>query len=240
MKKYSRLILILALLLVGCKSQKENDPFSWGKYSCTFTGEYDSGSGFLSWTTYPPTYNGTFRCTNADGSNLTCPDGSPPAKRNEFSAKLEFPRDFSDENFWKLMGCGAAPAVTSTPTPSPVPTATSTPMPTATLPPLLSGEVSACNKKDGFINFKLATISPLVNESDILLTINGTQVSCTFAGSDNSLLSCPLPAGSTFPAQIHVSQGNVTVNDFTYDGGGCVVPAGPSGDAAPTKHPGSD
>jgi hypothetical protein len=227
MKIYSRLILLLALLLVGCKTQLTNDPFNWGSHSCVFTGTLDA-PGILDTVSYPHEYNGTFRCTNPDGSNLTCPNGQP-AGRAEFTAKLQKPRDFTEKNFWDLLDCSPAAAATSTPTPAPAPTATFTPMPTPTPSALLSGEVSACSTKDGFINFKLATVSPLVNESDVILTINGAQVSCTFAGSDNSLLSCPLPAGVVFPAQIQVSIGTAPVNDFTYDGGGCVTQTGSGG-----------
>jgi hypothetical protein len=226
MKIYSRLILVLALVLVGCVTNVKNKAVNWAGHSCVFTGQYDSGWSFFSTATYPATYNGTFRCTNPDGSNLTCPNTNQPATKAEFSVNLPV-RQLTEENFWHSLGCGA-PQTASTPTASPVPSATSTPMPTATPAALLSGEVSACSTKDGFINFKLATISPLVNENDIALTINGTQVRCSFAGSDNSLLSCPLPAGVAFPAQIQVAQGNTTVNNFSYDGAGCSN-AGPSG-----------
>jgi hypothetical protein len=239
LKIYSRLMLLLALLLVGCKTQLTNDPFNWGSHSCIFTGTLDA-PGILDTVSYPDEYNGTFRCTNPDGSNLTCPNGQP-AGRAEFTAKLQKPRDFTEKNFWHLLDCSPAAAVTSTLTPAAAPTATSTPMPTPTPAALLSGEVSACSTKDGFINFKLAAISPLVNESDIVLTINGAQVPCSFAGSDNSLLSCPLPAGVAFPVQIHVTQGNTAVNDFSYDGGGCVAASGPSGGGpVPTPNPGGD
>jgi hypothetical protein len=227
MKIYSRLILVLALVLVGCVTQLKDKAINWAGHSCTFTGEYDTPS-LLSTTSYPPLYNGTFRCTNPDGSNLTCPNTNQPAGRSEFKARVTYPREFTEKNFWGLMGCDASQA-TPTPTASPVPSTTSTPMPTATPAALLSGEVSACSTKDGFINFKLATISPLVNENDIALTINGTQVRCSFAGNDNSLLSCPLPAWVAFPAQIQVAQGSTTVNNFSYDGAGCSNAAGPSG-----------
>jgi hypothetical protein len=228
MKKYSRLILVLALFLVGCVTQYKNKAFNWAGHSCVFTGEYDA-PGFFSTASYPPEYNGTFRCTNPDGSNLTCPNTGQPAERVEFTARVTYPRDITEKNFLSSIGCSATAAATSTPTASPQPIATFTPMPTATPAALLSGEVSACSTKDGFINFKLATVSPLVNESDVILTINGTQVSCTFAGSDNSLLSCPLPAGLAFPAQIVVNIGTSPVNDFVYDGGGCVTQTGSGG-----------
>jgi hypothetical protein len=236
MKIYSRLILVLALLLVGCVTQLKDKAISWAGHSCTFTGEYDTPS-LLSTASYPPKYNGTFRCTNPDGTNLTCPNTNQPADRAEFKAHVTYPRDFTEKNFWASMGCGAAQA-TSTPTASPIPTATSTALPTATPAALLSGEVSACSTKDGFINFKLATISPLVNENDLVLTINGTPVKCTFAGNDNSLLSCPLPAGVAFPAQILVAQGSTTVNNFSYDGAGCsnAAPSG-SGDGGSEGSP---
>lgn len=230
MKPYSRLILVLALLLVGCKSQLTNDPFSWEKHSCVFTGEYDSGSSFLSiWVTNPPEYNGTFRCTNPDGSKVTCPNGQPAAKA-EFSAKLQLPRDFTATNFWSLIGCNASSAPTPTPTRTALPTATTTatPPPAAASAPLLTGQVSACSLKDGFINFGLIDKDSSYSGGDVYLTINGVQVTCTRAGNNNSLLSCPLPVGVTFPAQIHAAIGDASTDDFTYDGAGCVTQTGPT------------
>lgn len=220
MKKYSYLILVLSLLLAGCITKLNNKAFDWAGHSCVFTGDYDA-PGFLSTQSYPPVYTGTFRCTNSDGSNLTCPNTNQPAERVEFQARVTFPRDLTEKNFLTYIGCNASSASTATPTSTPQPTATSTPVPTATPSALLTGDVTACSLNDGFINFKLVTISPLVNESDVNLTINGTQVSCSFAGSDNSLLSCPLPAGVAFPAQIQVAIGNTTTDNFNYDGSGC-------------------
>jgi hypothetical protein len=151
----------------------------------------------------------------------------------------------TDEQFWARLGCVNTGASASTPTATVVPTATatSTAIPAPAAAPLLSGNVTACDRKAGFINFELAAISPLVSESDVVLTINGTQVPCLFAGSDNSLLSCPLPASVTFPAQIHVTVAGASTDDFSYDGSGCATPSQPGGgggSSEPTANPGGD
>jgi hypothetical protein len=138
--------------------------------------------------------------------------------------------------------CGTAATLPTT-------TRTATAVPTATIEalsaPLLTGDVTACSLKDGFINFKLVDDDPGFNGSEVLLSINGTQVSCTVAGTNKDVLSCALPPGVTFPAQIHAAVGDASTDDFSYDGGGCATPSDPSGGGggggtAPTANPGGD
>ena len=222
MKKYSPLILVFALLLTGCVTKLKDKSFSWVDHSCTFTGDYDA-PGFLDMASYPPEYNGTFRCTNPDGSNFTCPGTNQPAGRVEFTARVTYPRDITEANFWSNMGCGSASKATPTPTPTAVPTATATeiaPAPAASAP-LLTGEVTACSVRDGFINFKLVKDAPAISGNDVLVMMNGTQVTCTVVGTKKDLLSCALPVGVTFPAKITVALGDAMTNQFTYDGAGC-------------------
>jgi hypothetical protein len=221
--RYSRLIfLFTALITVMCQCQMTNRDQKIAGHDCKFTGSYDTDTSL---------HDGTFDCKNPDGSMLTCPYTGQPVTNSKISLHNESSGRMSDEQFWARLGCSPASASSSTPIPTATaqPTATSTLVPTATLvTALLSGDVSACDLTSGFINFRLATISPLVNESDIALTINGSQVSCSFAGSDNSLLSCPLPTGVTFPAQIDVKVANASTDNFSYDGASCVR-------SAPTK-----
>jgi len=113
-------------------------------------------------------------------------------------------------------------------------TATPTGTPTGPAPldeshssPLLTGQVTACNVKDGFINFKLVDADPGFNGSDVYLEINGTQVNCVVAGDERDILSCALPPGLTFPAQVHAAIGDASTDDFEYNGDDCVVPHEP-------------
>src|SRR5690349_2648707 len=104
MKIYSRLILILALFLVACKTSHTDKAFEWLGHSCTFTGTIES-PGLLDTVSYPTEYDGTFRCTDPDGVNLTCPNTNQPAGSAEFRAKVKIPKDITEENFWSHMDC---------------------------------------------------------------------------------------------------------------------------------------
>jgi hypothetical protein len=91
---------------------------------------------------------------------------------------------------------------------------------------MLTGEITACNLKDGYINLKLADRS--IN-GVIWIAINGKTTTCTVAGTDKDLLSCALPPGITFPITISAAEDFVPTDFFGYDGSGCVVQTGPSG-----------
>jgi hypothetical protein len=122
-----------------------------------------------------------------------------------------------------------------TPTPTPVPTSTPTPLPTleasptvAILDPLLTGEVTSCSIKDGFINFRMRDRSVA---GEISLTINGNTVSCVLVGSNKDLLSCALPPDVTLVAS----------DFFEFSGEGCGGPSSPGGgDEPPACPPGQD
>ena len=58
---------------------------------------------------------------------------------------------------------------------------------------------------------------------------DGLQSLKGIAGSDRDLLSCPLPPGVIFPAQIQVAVGDASTDDFEYNGEGCTTPGGSSG-----------
>ncbi len=222
MKKRPYLVLVLtAVLTVVCQCSMTNREVKLAGHACTFTGTYDTDTS---------NYDGTFTCKNGDGSNLTCPYTGQPVTNSKIYLHNESSAKISDEQFWERLGCSPIGEAGPTATPLPAATATATPFaaPAAASTPLLSGEVSACSLKDGFINFKLVDDDPSFKGSDVYLTINETQVNCTLAGNNNSLLSCALPPGVTFPAQIHAAIGDASTDDFTYDGGGCITQTGPA------------
>jgi hypothetical protein len=164
--------------------------------------------------------------------SLKCPDGSV---QFIMITGPKVPSIIKTEDY-----CGTASAL-------PIPTATVAPTATepgpepATSAPLLSGDVTACSMKDGFINFKLVDADPGFSGSDVYLTINGTQVSCTVAGDNKDVLSCALPPGVTFPAQIHAAVGDASTDDFVHNGEGCTTqngaPGGGGGEGAPGQPP---
>lgn len=114
--------------------------------------------------------------------------------------------------------CGLPPR-TATFEPTPVPTDTPTLPPP---PPLLTGEITACSLKDGFINFKLSS-SPESYEGEVVLALNGVPLHCMVAGTDQDLFSCALPPGATFPAGVNVTVDGTSSDNFSYDGDDCAV-----------------
>lgn len=220
MKKRPYLVLVLtAILTVVCQCSMTNREVKLAGHACTFTGTFNTDNS---------DYDGTFTCADPDGSNLICPGTGKPAPYKTIVTRNDGFQVIHEDHFWDALGCNS----TATPTPTPLPTATATATPfaapAAASAPLLTGEVTACSLKDGFINFKLVEDDASFKGSDVYLTINDAPVQCTLAGNNNSLLSCPLPVGVTFPAQIHAAIGDSSTDDFTYDGGGCVAQTGPS------------
>jgi hypothetical protein len=122
---------------------------------------------------------------------------------------------------------------TSTPTATPSPTAPST-----VIQPFLSGEVSACDLKQGFINFVQAKPRLDITDKNVVVTINGTDVKCSIAGNDRDLYSCTLPASTQFPAEIIVQLDGTQINDFKFDGSNCeTVAPKPDGPQEPNGTP---
>jgi hypothetical protein len=127
------------------------------------------------------------------------------------------------------------PPPTQTPTPAPptpVPTRTERPTdtPTFSVPtieiivtqqPLLSGDVTMCNRGTRLINFRMIQAAPDLAIEGLEVEIGGQPSSCTVNPNNPSLLSCTLPSGITFPTQVLVRLQGSVVNDFTYDGVGC-------------------
>lgn len=229
MKKRPYLVLVLtAILTVVCQCSMTDREVKIAGHPCRFTGSFNTDNS---------DYDGNFTCTNPDGSNLTCPNTGKPAPYRTIITRDGGFQVVHDDHFWDALGCNGKSTPTPTATPLPTSTTTATPFaaPAAASAPLLTGEVSACSLKDGFINFTLVDDDASFKGSDVYLTINGAQVNCTLAGNNNSLLSCPLPVGVTFPAQIHAAIGDTSTDDFTYDGAGCITQTGPAdGGTGPT------
>lgn len=101
----------------------------------------------------------------------------------------------------------------------------STEPPQATSAPVLTGKVAECSlSRDGYISFLLANaLTEETFTAGIRLTLNGEEVDCRNAGNTMNLLICRLPSGTQFPVQVIVTVGDVTTDDFSYDGSACVL-----------------
>lgn len=133
----------------------------------------------------------------------------------------------------------SAPTATATATSTPpaTATATSTPTkaPTATPLPYLSGDVTACNLSDRYINFVIDPNALDINGLDFEVTIGGVPSTCSIPSSNTGILSCTFPQNQTFPAQVIVNVDGFITNDFTFDGSSCAVnPPPPVNNEEPT------
>ena len=120
----------------------------------------------------------------------------------------------------------ASPASASTASPTLTPTraASSTPevSPTAQ-EPLLTGDVTLCDETLGLISFRIVGTALDLTDNVVTAQIGEQETACAVNPVNTSLLTCDLPSPVTFPARIVVSLDGAVVNDFDFDGIGCVL-----------------
>lgn len=180
-----------------------------------------------------------FTSTMVWDCSLTCPDGS--------QVEFQLDGDQSVPAFYNdpYLEAGDTPgflaqycspeAMTAADTPE-APTEEPSPTPTDTaqeqviiiptqnlliLPPVLAGNVTACDTGLGFINFPLADPQPDLSGKSVSVFLNGNKVNCRLAGSQSQLLGCSLPPGTTFPVIVSASIDDVEVNNFPFNGAIC-------------------
>lgn len=117
-------------------------------------------------------------------------------------------------------------AATPTPTPAASPTARASaaaavsPTPAS---PLLTGDVTMCDQTTDLISFRIAESAPDVTDKNLVVQISELEMPCAVNPVNTSLLTCTLPGSVTFPARVVVSLDDAVVDDFTYDGVGCIL-----------------
>ena len=171
----------------------------------------------------------------------TCPDGT-----------VVGPFDFSsDPSLWATKGdlnrqyCGIAPATftpaasaanvsptpdessTSTASPtlatSPTAQASATPeIPATTQEPLLTGRVTMCDTGANLISFRIAEPVPDLTGKTLTAQFDGQESACYINPTNPSLMTCTIPVDTIFPTRVVISVDGAVVNDFTYNGLGCV------------------
>src|SRR5215216_266121 len=121
------------------------------------------------------------------------------------------------------------PTVSLTSTASPIPTAsaTSPASPTAELvltsqPSLLTGRVTMCDTGAALISFRIVDTPPDLIGKTLTTQIDAQESTCYNNPTNPSLMTCTIPADVTFPARVIVSLDGLVVNDFTFDGIGCI------------------
>jgi hypothetical protein len=229
-RNYAVLIVVCtALITVVCRYGNPFRHSTMYGQTCFFEGTVNT-VGMLK--------EGRYDCTSPDGSMMICPYTGKPVKDSSLNAwehDLTTQIDTDKNTFWTAYECYP---LTATPTQTLIPTRYPTDTPTPTPPPaLLTGEVTACSRKDGLLNLKLTSGN---RTGQIWIAINGKTTSCTVAGTNRDVLSCALPPGIIFPITISAADNFVPTDFFEYNGADCVaLPKGPD-DSPAEDTPGDD
>jgi hypothetical protein len=134
--------------------------------------------------------------------------------------------------------CGIAPQFPPTTTPagtsptlvgSPTPAVSATAQASATAAitatpeqPLLTGAVTMCEGAADLISFRIVQPPPDLTDKDLAVQIAGEESTCSVNPVNPSLLTCTIPDLVSFPAEIIVTLDGTVVNEFIFDGVGCI------------------
>jgi hypothetical protein len=118
--------------------------------------------------------------------------------------------------------CTVPSTATSTATATVTPSATATPKKISG--PMLSGDVTLCDVRNGVINLRIVDGYDMSQVSTLETTIGGYPASCMVNPGNASIYTCDLPASIIFPAQIVLKGDGSILNDFSFDGSSCIVP----------------
>lgn len=152
-----------------------------------------------------------------------CPDRTVkqialPAKLSASSPLYSAPKESLDIQF-----CETGPTPTepppSTATVPPSQTATNSPTPA---PPLLTGDVTSCDRSINLINFRMVEVSPDLAGKELAVRISDLAATCAVNLLNPSLLTCTTQAPLIFPMRVVVRLDGAVVNDFTAGGFGCL------------------
>jgi hypothetical protein len=156
-----------------------------------------------------------------------CPDGtiSQPVIAGKFSASSPLYSASKEELDGRFCAEISQPTPTELPTnmpPTAQASATAQIFPTP-LSPLLTGEVTSCNRSINLINFRMVESAPDLTGKSVKVLISEQESACNVNPLNPSLLTCTTAAPLTFPMRVVVQVDGTAVNDFTFDGFGCVI-----------------
>lgn len=163
-----------------------------------------------------------------------CPDGTLRQPNISGNFSPAFPLYSASKQELDEQFCGMAPQLTPTETLAVTPTTSASLTVTAQAsptiensptpsPPLLSGEVTLCDQTAGLISFRMVESAPDLTDKVLTVQMFEQELACAVNPVNTSLLTCTLPSLVAFPASVFVSLDGAVVNDFTYDGMGCVL-----------------
>jgi hypothetical protein len=159
-----------------------------------------------------------------------CPDRTVkqiplPAKFSASSDLYATSKEDLDSQFCELASAPTAtePPATATSTASP----TASPLATAAIPatpapPLLTGDVTSCDRSVNLINFRMVEVAPDLAGKELSVFISNQPSTCAVNPLNPSLLTCTTQSPLVFPMRVVIQVDGVVVNDFTSDGVGCL------------------
>ena len=221
-QKLKILLVLSTFLLSMCRSYDNGTVASINGLSCQNYTDY----GFL---------------TRSEGADCfyVCPDGTvtQPHISENFSGDSSLftaSKEELDSQFCSVSAqATATESLASTPaaasaTEPPLETATIDASPTAPISPtaaapLLTGEVTMCDQTTDLISFRILDTAPDLTGELVTARIAEQESTCAVNPVNTSLLTCTLPSPLTLPAQVVVSLDGAVVNDFQYDGVGCIL-----------------
>jgi hypothetical protein len=224
--KIKLFLLVSAFLLTMCKAYDQAGPVASA-----------NGLSCQNYTDY-----GLFSAEEGAECFYQCPDGTlrQPSISERFStestlysaSKVELDSQFCGlalqptSTIPSVATDTASPASNATASPTLTPTRASSPTadvsPTVQSP-LLTGDVTLCDETLGLISFRMVETAPDLTDKILTVQLADQELTCAVNPVNTSLLTCDLPSPITFPARVVVSLDGAVVNDFTFDGIGCVL-----------------
>ncbi|MDQ3006339.1 MAG: hypothetical protein M3R47_13280 [Chloroflexota bacterium] len=225
-RKLKLLLVLSTFLLSMCRNYDNGTVASINGLSCQNYADY-----------------GFFNRSEGAACFYVCPDGTvaqPHISENYSgdSSLFTATRNELDSQFCSvsaqstatgsLASTPATPLATASTTAPPIETATIETSPTAAISPtaaapLLTGEVTMCDQTIDLISFRILDTAPALTDELVTLQISEQETACAVNPVNTSLLTCTLPSVVTFPATVVVSLDDAVVNDFQYDGIGCIL-----------------
>jgi len=221
-QKLKILLVLSTFLLSMCRSYDNGTVASINGLSCQNYTDY----GFL---------------TRSEGADCfyVCPDGTvtQPHISENFSGDSSLftaSKEELDSQFCSVSAQAtateslASTSAAASATEPPLETATIDASPTAPISPtaaapLLTGEVTMCDQTTDLISFRILDTAPDLTDELVTVQIAEQESTCAINPVNTSLLTCTLPSPLTLPAQVVVSLDGAVVNDFQYDGVGCIL-----------------
>lgn len=224
-KKIYLLLVFSAFLVTMCKAYDQGGPvISPNGLSCQ-------------------NYSGAFSGSQGAECFYSCPDGTirQPELSENFSNGSSLYSASKGELDAQFCGMASAPTATEPPaiTETPLATVVSNPSPTFTLAadasptleaattitssPLLTNSVTMCDQTVDLISFRMDETAPDLAGKTLTVQISDQETTCSVNPVNTSLLTCDLPSPLTFPARVLVNLEGAIVNDFMYDGIGCII-----------------